>query len=61
MSRYLAHGRLLTVDGYGHSVLLNPSPCAKRYESNYFVEGTLPQPGTVCQQKEQPFSGSPAP
>jgi pimeloyl-ACP methyl ester carboxylesterase len=60
MTRYLARGRLLSVDGYGHSVLLNPSPCAKNYESNYFVDGALPQPGTVCQQKEQPFTTSPA-
>jgi pimeloyl-ACP methyl ester carboxylesterase len=28
MAGYLARARLLTVDGYGHTVLRNPSPCA---------------------------------
>ena len=60
MTRYLARARLLTVEGYGHSVLLNPSPCAQNYESSYFVDGTLPPPGTVCQQEKQPFTASPA-
>jgi pimeloyl-ACP methyl ester carboxylesterase len=60
MTRYLARARLLTVEGYGHSVLLNPSPCAQNHESTYFVDGTLPPPGTVCQQEKQPFTTSPA-
>jgi hypothetical protein len=60
MTRYLARARLLTVEGYGHSVLLNPSPCAQNHESSYFVDGTLPPPGTVCQQEKQPFTTSPA-
>jgi TAP-like protein len=60
MTRYLVRARLLTVDGYGHSVLLTPSPCAQKYESSYFVDGALPPPGTVCQQKQQPFSKSTA-
>jgi hypothetical protein len=61
MTRYLARARLLTVDGYGHTVFLNPSPCAQNHEGSYFVDGTLPPPGTVCQQEKQPFSTSPAP
>jgi pimeloyl-ACP methyl ester carboxylesterase len=61
MADELARARLLTVDGYGHTVLLNPSACAKAYESSYFVDGTLPPPGTVCQQDQQPFTTSPAP
>jgi pimeloyl-ACP methyl ester carboxylesterase len=60
MTRYLARARLLTVEGYGHSVLLNPSPCAQNHESSYFLDGTLPPPGTVCQQEKQPFTTSPA-
>ena len=60
MTRYLADARLLSVDGYGHSVLLNPSLCAQNHESSYFVDGTLPPPGSVCQQKKQPFTISPA-
>jgi hypothetical protein len=61
MANDLARARLLTVDGYGHTVLLNPSACASTYESSYFVDGTLPPPGTVCQQDQQPFTTSPAP
>jgi TAP-like protein len=61
MADELARARLLTVDGYGHTVLLNPSACARTYESSYFVDGTLPPPGTVCQQDQQPFTTNPAP
>ena len=48
MATELARARLLTVDGYGHTVLLNPSPCAAQYEIDYLVDGTLPPQGTVC-------------
>jgi TAP-like protein len=61
MAGYLARSRLLTVDGYGHTVLLNPSMCAGDYESRYFVDGTLPPEGTVCPQDQPPFTTSPAP
>jgi pimeloyl-ACP methyl ester carboxylesterase len=61
MADELARARLLTVDGYGHTALLNPSACAIAYESSYFVDGTLPPPGIVCQQDQQPFTTSPAP
>jgi hypothetical protein len=59
MARELARARLLTVDGYGHSALLNPSTCASRYVSRYVVDGTLPPPGTVCPQDQPPFTPSP--
>ena len=60
MAHDLAYARLLTVDGYGHSALLNPSTCAYDYVSRYLVDGTLPPPGTVCPQDKAPFStGSP--
>ena len=58
MSRLLANARLLTVDGYGHTVLLNPSQCANDFETRYFVSGELPPPGTVCPQDRLPFSGN---
>lgn len=48
MSKLLARARLLTVSGYGHTELLNPSTCAANYESAYFVSGTLPPARTVC-------------
>jgi hypothetical protein len=58
MSRQLARARLLTVDGYGHATLLNPSRCASRYEGRYFIRGKLPPPGTHCAQNVQPFAPS---
>lgn len=54
----LHNARLLTVAGYGHTTLFNPSSCAKAYESDYFIRGTLPPPGTVCQQDVPPFTGT---
>jgi pimeloyl-ACP methyl ester carboxylesterase len=59
MARELARARLLTVDGYGHGVLVNQSACATRYIGRYLIEKTLPPKGAVCQQDQQPFSGSP--
>ena len=58
MAHQLARARLLTVDGYGHTSLANPSNCAQQYETSYFIDGTLPPAGTVCQQHKQPFSAS---
>jgi pimeloyl-ACP methyl ester carboxylesterase len=57
MSHDLANTRLLTVNGYGHSALTNPSNCADAIEDAYFVTGALPRPGTVCQQDQSPFAG----
>ncbi|MFR9752101.1 alpha/beta fold hydrolase [Nocardia sp. 004] len=56
MTRQLRNARLLTVDGYGHTVLLNPSSCASAIEANYIINGVLPPPGTICQPDTQPFS-----
>jgi pimeloyl-ACP methyl ester carboxylesterase len=55
MSRDLARARLLTVDGYGHTVGNNPSACAFNDIVNYTVTGALPPPGTICQQNINPF------
>jgi pimeloyl-ACP methyl ester carboxylesterase len=56
MASDLARARLLTVEGYGHSALLNPSSCVNAYESRYFVDGKLPPAGAVCQQNHRPFT-----
>lgn len=56
MTAQLARARLLTVQGYGHTELLNPSACASRYISDYLLRGTLPPPHTVCRQDRQPFA-----
>ena len=61
MADELASARLLTVDGYGHSALLNPSRCASQYVSDYLIDGTLPPEGTVCPQDQPPFTTSPSP
>jgi pimeloyl-ACP methyl ester carboxylesterase len=57
MSRDLADARLLTVDGYGHTELVNPSDCVAAAKDRYFVTGALPPPGTVCHQNALPFAG----
>ena len=57
MSHELADARLLTVDGYGHTALSNPSNCVATAQDNYYVTGTLPPPGTVCHQNALPFAG----
>jgi len=51
----LADARLLTLDGYGHTALINPSACVARYESRYLIDGTLPPAGTTCRQDTAPF------
>jgi pimeloyl-ACP methyl ester carboxylesterase len=56
MARLLARGRLLTVTGYGHTELLNPSRCVARREVAYFLTGALPPTGTVCRQNTAPFA-----
>jgi pimeloyl-ACP methyl ester carboxylesterase len=55
MAQRLASARLLTVQGYGHTALLNPSSCASQYEADYLINGTLPPEGTLCQQDVLPF------
>jgi pimeloyl-ACP methyl ester carboxylesterase len=55
MSQALGRARLLTVDGYGHTALINPSACVNRHEARYFVSGVLPPKGTRCAQDGDPF------
>jgi pimeloyl-ACP methyl ester carboxylesterase len=55
MSELLADARLLTLDGYGHTALLNPSACVMGYQDAYFINGTLPPPDTRCSQDHRPF------
>ncbi|GAA4621093.1 alpha/beta hydrolase [Actinoallomurus vinaceus] len=56
VSRTLARARLLTVDGYGHTVFSNPSSCALEHETRYLLTGALPPADTVCRQDAVPFS-----
>ena len=55
MARQLARARLLTVDGYGHTVMENPSTCANRHVERYLIDKVLPPKGTRCAQDLQPF------
>ncbi|KAI0665892.1 alpha/beta-hydrolase [Trametes maxima] len=49
---------LLVQNSYGHCSLSAPSLCTAKYVRAYFVNGTLPEPGTVCEVDELPFVGS---
>jgi hypothetical protein len=55
MAHDLAHARLLTVRGYGHTEIANSSTCATTYELSYLQTGTLPPVGTTCPQNAKPF------
>lgn len=56
MARELADARLLTLRGYGHTALDNPSACVGRYAVRYFLSGALPTVGAVCAQDTPPFA-----
>jgi pimeloyl-ACP methyl ester carboxylesterase len=57
MAQELANARLLTVHGFGHTALLNPSACAKEAMAAYLIEGRLPALGATCAQDRPPFPG----
>jgi pimeloyl-ACP methyl ester carboxylesterase len=59
MADELANGHLLTVDGFGHTELLNPSRCAQDHVASYLIDGSLPPEGTVCRQDQPPFATGP--
>jgi pimeloyl-ACP methyl ester carboxylesterase len=56
MARELHQGRLLSVNGHGHTVLRNPSACVGVYEAAYFLSGLVPPQGTVCGPDAAPFA-----
>lgn len=55
MAHDLGRARLLTVRGFGHTEIANPSTCATEYELGYLQTGALPSAGTICQQDAAPF------
>jgi pimeloyl-ACP methyl ester carboxylesterase len=59
MARELQQGLLLSVNGYGHTVLRNPNACVARYETAYLLSGLLPPLGTVCSTDAAPFAQRP--
>jgi pimeloyl-ACP methyl ester carboxylesterase len=54
LSHELARGRLLTLDGFGHTSFFK-SACVERFETSYLVSGQLPPAGTHCQPDQLPF------
>lgn len=56
MAAELFDGHFLTVDGFGHTELLNPSQCAQDHIAAYLIDGTLPPDGARCAQDYAPFS-----
>ncbi|WP_327414763.1 alpha/beta hydrolase [Streptomyces sp. NBC_01233] len=59
MARELANTRLLTLKGYGHTALDNPSSCVSRHAVRYFLGGALPPVGATCEQDAPPFAPGP--
>ena len=57
MAQQLADARLLVVNGFGHTVLINPSSCAQDYIAAYLIDGVLPPAGAACNQDKPPFPG----
>ncbi|MGV9559566.1 alpha/beta hydrolase [Streptomyces sp. NPDC003401] len=55
MAAELGDARLLTLDGYGHTALDNPSACVGRHVVRYFLTGALPPVGARCTQDLPPF------
>jgi pimeloyl-ACP methyl ester carboxylesterase len=55
MAAQLRRARLLTVKGYGHTELLNPSRCANRHIVAYLLRRALPRAHTACRQDRRPF------
>ncbi|KAF9475282.1 hypothetical protein BDN70DRAFT_898293 [Pholiota conissans] len=55
MSKGFEGSVVLTQDSAGHCSISAPSVCTQKYVRDYFIDGTLPEPGTVCQPVTQPF------
>ncbi|KJA18191.1 hypothetical protein HYPSUDRAFT_45508 [Hypholoma sublateritium FD-334 SS-4] len=55
MSKGFKDSVVLTQNSAGHCSISAPSLCSQKYIRDYFVDGTLPPPGTVCEPVSQPF------
>jgi pimeloyl-ACP methyl ester carboxylesterase len=54
-ARRLGNAVLLTLDGYGHVSIHDPSRCINRARRAYLIRLATPRKGTVCQANHQPF------
>ncbi len=50
---------LLIQNSGGHTTIVAPSVCTAGYVRDYFLTGTLPKNGTVCEPDELPFGLTP--
>lgn len=41
---------------FQHCSLAAPSVCTQKYVRDYFIDGTLPEPNTICFPERTPFS-----
>ncbi|KAF5311060.1 hypothetical protein D9619_008146 [Psilocybe cf. subviscida] len=55
MSKGFKDSVVLTQDSAGHCSLSAPSVCTQKHIRNYFIDGTLPAPGTMCHPVSPPF------
>ena len=63
-ARRLPNAVLLTQDGYGHTIINDPSQCVDQAASTYLVHLTPPPRGTICRSDRTPFDpnfGNPLP
>ncbi|KAL7619812.1 hypothetical protein AAE478_010357 [Parahypoxylon ruwenzoriense] len=51
---------VLQHNGHGHLAMTQPSNCTDGFIQKYFLEGTLPEPGTVCEPNAPTFSAPPS-
>ncbi|THU85107.1 alpha/beta-hydrolase [Dendrothele bispora CBS 962.96] len=56
MSKVFPGSVVLSQDSPGHGSISAPSPCTQSYVAAYFVNGTLPKPGTWCPVIGTPFN-----
>lgn len=49
---------VLEIEGYAHSSVALPSVCSLRATAAYFVNGTLPEPGTICTVDATPYGNT---
>ncbi|KAJ7513175.1 TAP-like protein-domain-containing protein [Mycena galericulata] len=55
MSQGFARSVVLTQDSAGHCSISAPSLCTHKHIRQYFLDGALPEPGTVCPVIGTPF------
>ncbi|KIY61220.1 alpha/beta-hydrolase [Cylindrobasidium torrendii FP15055 ss-10] len=47
---------VLTQNSGGHSSVTSPSSCSRKYVMDYFLKGSLPEPGTTCEVDFEVFN-----